>query len=358
MKYINKLKIDYILLICVLLFFIISILSIYSIDKTLALKQSIWYILGFIIIFIIYLINNNTYKYVWYLYIVGIIFLILVLLFGSTINGSKCWFKIPYIGNIQPSEYFKIILILIISKVIYNSKKNFKLILKVSLLTLIPSILIFLEPDTGMVIIYLVIMFTTLFISGIKYRWFIIFFILLILTVSFILLTYFTNPNLFIKLFGNSFFLRINRLLDWGSGYQFKSGITAIGSGGFIGYGINNTPIYFPEASTDFIFAVFSNNYGFIGSIILISIIIIFDLCLIKIAIKSNVLGKLIISGFVGMIIYQQFQNIGMTIGLLPITGITLPFISYGGSSLISYMIMIGIVLSIKKDLSCDRSSS
>ena len=345
-----KYKIDYTLLIYLFLFFIISITSIYSIDKTLAFKQSIWYIIGFILIFIIYIINNKRIiKYSLYLYIIGIISLILVLLFGSTINGTKCWFKIPGIGNIQPSEYVKIILILILSKVIYNSIKDFKLILKVLFITLIPSILIFLEPDTGMIIIFLVIMFTMLFVSGVKYRWFVIFFILSISIISFILITYFYNPNLFIKLFGSSLFLRVNRLLDWGIGYQFKSGITSIGSGGLFGYGVGNTPIYFPEASTDFIFAVFSNNFGFIGSIFLISIIVLFDLRLIKIAKKSSNMDKLIISGFLGMLIYQQFQNIGMTIGLMPITGITLPFISYGGSSLLSYMIILGIIFNIKK---------
>ena len=169
--------------------------------------------------------------------------------------------------------------------------------------------------------------------------------------ISFILITYFNNSDLFIKIFGSSFFLRINRLLDWksGNGYQLISGLSAIGSGGITGYGFNNTPIYFPEAHTDFIFAVYSNNFGLIGSIILISIIVIFDFRLIKIAKEADYLGKLIIGGFIGMIIYQQIQNIGMTIGLLPITGITLPFISYGGSSLISYMIMMGIIFNIKK---------
>ena len=350
MKFLNKFKTSYILLACLILFFIISLISIYSIDKTLMYKQLIWYTIGFILIFVISIIDNKViYEKSWPLYIIGIMFLILVLLFGSTINGTKCWFKIPGIGNIQPSEYVKIILILILSKVIYKSKKNFKLILKAMFITFIPSILTFLEPDTGVVIIYLVIMFSILFISGIKYRWFIIFILLSIFIISFILITYYHYPNLFIKLFGSSFFLRVNRLLDWGSGYQFRSGITSIGSGGLLGYGINNTPIYFPEASTDFIFAVFSNNFGFLGSIFLIIIIVIFDIELIKISKKSNNMDKLIISGFLGMLIYQQFQNIGMTLGLMPITGITLPFISYGGSSLISYMIMIGIILNIEK---------
>ena len=350
MKYLNKFKTNYILLACLFLFFVISLISIYSIDKALMYKQLIWYIIGFILIFIISIVDNKViYEKSWSLYIIGIMSLILVLIFGTTINGTRCWFKIPGIGNIQPSEYVKIILILILSKIIYKSKKDFKLIFKVLLLTFIPSVLTFLEPDTGVVIIYLVIMFSILFISGIKYRWFIIFILLSIFIISFILITYYYYPNLFINLFGDSFFLRVNRLLDWGSGYQFRSGITSIGSGGLLGYGINNTPIYFPEASTDFIFAVFSNNFGFLGSIFLISIIAICDIELIKIAKKSNTMDKLIISGFLGMIIYQQFQNIGMTIGLMPITGITLPFISYGGSSLLSYMIMIGIILNIEK---------
>lgn len=115
--------------------------------------------------------------------------------------------------------------------------------------------------------------------------------------------------------------------------------------------GKNNTPIYFPEPQTDFIFAVYSSNYGFIGSMLLILLLLGLDLRLISIARKTTTnINKYIISGCVAMLIYQQIQNIGMTFGLLPITGITLPFISYGGSSLISYLIMIGIVLNISKE--------
>ena len=171
--------------------------------------------------------------------------------------------------------------------------------------------------------------------------------------ISFILITYFTNNDLFIKIFGSSFFLRIDRLLDWsnGNGYQLENGITAIGSSGLFGFGINNTPIYFPEPQTDFIFAVFSNNLGFIGSLFLISLITFFNLRLIKLAIESpSNINKYIISGVLGMLMYQQLQNIGMTIGLMPITGITLPFISYGGSSLLSYMFMAGIIFNISNE--------
>ena len=118
-----------------------------------------------------------------------------------------------------------------------------------------------------------------------------------------------------------------------------------------LGYGLNNTPIYFPEPQTDFIFAIYSNNFGFIGSIILIGLMTFFDLKLVKLAIESpNNINKYVVSGIIGMLIYQQFQNIGMTIGLMPITGITLPFISYGGSSLLSYMIMTGIIFNISNE--------
>ena len=349
-------KIDFLLLIYLFIFFIISIISISSaeilINESLVYKQIMWYIIGFILIFIIIFIGNDSiYKYSKVLYIIGNLFLLLVLMVGTTINNTKCWFKIPGIGNIQPSEYVKIILIIFLSKVIYENrkKKEFIIIFKALFLTLIPSILTFLEPDTGVVIMYIVIMFVMLFISGIKYRWFIIFFSLLAIIIGFILITYFKYTDFFINIFGSSFFLRVNRLLDWGTGYQYINGITAIGSAGILGYGYKNTPIYFPEAKTDYIFAVFSNNFGFIGSIILITLLFLFDLRLIKLASKSDYLGKLIIGGFLGMIIYQQIQNIGMTIGLLPITGITLPFISYGGSSLLSYMIMIGIIFNIEK---------
>ena len=164
---------------------------------------------------------------------------------------------------------------------------------------------------------------------------------------------YFINTDLFIKIFGTSFFLRVDRLLDWSnkSGYQLENGMTAIGSAGLFGFGVNKTPIYFPEPQTDFIFAVYASNFGYIGSLILLILLLCLDLKLINIAVKAtNNINKYIISGCVAMLIYQQVQNIGMTFGLLPITGITLPFISYGGSSLLSYMIMLGIIFNISSE--------
>ena len=167
---------------------------------------------------------------------------------------------------------------------------------------------------------------------------------------SLVLGCYFLNEDLFVNIFGTDLYYRFDRILDWqnGSGLQLENALAAIGSAGVFGHGFNNTPIYFPESSTDFIFAVFASNFGLFGAVILIAIIIFFDTRLINMATKKIApRDKFVLAGILGMLIFQQVQNIGMTVGLLPITGITLPFISYGGSSLLSYLILVGIVLNI-----------
>lgn len=192
-----------------------------------------------------------------------------------------------------------------------------------------------------------------LFTVGIRIRWFNILVVLFAAVITFILSIYFIDKDMFVNIFGSSFFLRIDRLLDWSSkaGYQLKNGITAIGSAGFLGHGFNKTPLYYPEPQTDFIFATFSSNFGFLGSCILIFIFLLLNIRLIKIAEDSkNNINKYVVFGALGMLIYQQLQNIGMTFGLMPITRITLPFVSYGGSSLLSYMIIIGLILNIHNE--------
>lgn len=366
----KKIKIDFILLIIVLLLATISLISINSAENLLGsradnytIKQLIWYIIGFIAIIILSFIKNeNILKYTKYLYLAGVLSLIILLIFGKPINNAKCWFEIPHIGVFQPSEFMKIILILFLSYFIDDFhdkypipsiKEELFFLLKVAIIVGVPSILTFLQPDTGVVLIYLLITFIMLFISGIRYRWFAIVLLTLAIGIGSVLAIYFIDTDLFIKIFGTSFFLRVDRLLDWSSksGYQLENGMTAIGSAGIFGFGVNKTPIYFPEPQTDFIFAVYASNFGYIGSIILLALLLCLDLKLINIAMKAtNNINKYIISGCVAMLIYQQVQNIGMTFGLLPITGITLPFISYGGSSLLSYMIMLGIIFNISSE--------
>ena len=371
MKKVSKYRVDYLILIPLIIFALISIITIYSAQEllpsymnTLVIKQIMWYILGFgCAYFIMFIGNKFIYNNIWIFYTIGVASLIGLLLFAEPINEAKCWFTLPFgIGNIQPSEFMKIILIFVLSRLInefneeYDNptiKEEFIFLVKIGLVVLIPSLLTFLQPDTGVVLIYLLITIFMLFTSGIRYRWFIFIFGGLGIVVAFVLILYFADTDLFIKILGTDFFLRIDRLLDWSnnSGYQLENGLTAIGSGGLFGFGIGNTPIYFPEPQTDFIFAVFASNFGFIGTIFLLGLILLFDIRLIIVVLKSNSnINKYLMAGIIGMILYQQFQNIGMTFGLMPITGITLPFISYGGSSLISYMIIAGIIFNISNE--------
>lgn len=357
-----KSNLKLIILLCIML--IISLITLYNADiinstvDNIVYKQSIWIFIGIIaIVFICFIRNDFIIKNIKYFYILFNILLLLLLIFGTKINNAKCWFKIPHIGTFQPSEFMKVVLIIFISKTIVNFRKqhkkksfynDFLLFLLTFSILLIPSILTFLEPDTGAILMYFIPICFILFLNGFDKKWWIILISIIVIVVGSIIYLYYFNQDLFLKLLGNSFYLRVERILNWINleGLQLNNSITSIGSAGL--FGNLNNEVYFPEAHTDFIFSVFSSNFGFIGSIFLIIVLILFDLELLNISIKSkSKINKYITIGFLGLIMYQQIQNISMTIGLLPITGITLPFISYGGSSLINYMIIIGIIFNI-----------
>lgn len=366
----KKFKLNLPIISCIFIFMIISIITIYSSMLylpsylgNLALKQFFFYVVGFLFVLVLIKISNQTlYQYAWYIYMTNVILLFLLLFIGTPINGSRCWFIIPGIGSFQPSEFMKIALIISTSQITSKWIENYKnyslrdevvLIFKLGIIFLVPAFLTFLEPDTGAVFIYAIIVFCILWVSPLRKRWFIIgLFLILILGGTFLGI-YFFKQNLFVDIFGTELFYRIDRLLDWkdGTGMQLENSLTAIGSSGILGHGYLNTPIYFPESGTDFIFAVYASNFGFIGSFLLLAIIFYFDYSLVKLSKDiTNIKDKLVLSGIIGMLLYQQFQNIGMTLGILPITGITLPFISYGGSSLLSYMIILALILNIYHD--------
>lgn len=370
----KKIILDKTLILYVSIFAIISLISIYSasmyLSKTLGnlvLKQAMWYAVGILFIFIIYKLKISFFiKISPYIYLFNVILLLGLLFVGPVINGSRCWYIIEGIGSFQPSEFMKISLVLIEAYIIdkfsskeKNTKNEFKLIALIFIVFLIPSILTFLEPDTGAVIIYFIITLLMLFISGIRLRWFITGISTLIIIVASFLAFFFLKQDMFIKIFGSDFFYRIDRVINWqnGSGMQLENSLAAIGSSGILGHGFNKTPLYFPEAGTDFIFSVYASNFGLIGSCIFILLVMLFDIHLIKVGMNSKNVYKYIISGILGIFIYQQIQNISMTLGLLPITGITLPFISYGGSSLLSYMILIGFVMSIYNEKELDKNN-
>lgn len=366
----SKFKINFRIVIPIVLMAIISIISIYSAltytSKSLgnlALKQAIWYMVGVGLVFVLVKLGNEyLYRHTWILYIIGNLLLVVLLLFGTPINNSKCWLIIPGIGSVQPSEFMKIFIMLVLASMIHNFRNKYKnpslweeflFIVKSFGVVLIPSILTFLEPDTGAVIIYFIIYIAMMFVSGIRIRWFVIAIILCGVGMGSFLGLYFFKEDIFIKVFGSSIYYRLERLFDWqtGSGLQLENALAAIGSSSLVGYGFNKTPIYFPESSTDFIFGVFASNFGFVGICLLLGIILYFDLSIIRLARRRiNDTDKYILIGIVAMLLFQQVQNIGMTVGLVPITGITLPFISYGGSSLLSYMMIVCIILNISRE--------
>ncbi|CCY79794.1 putative uncharacterized protein [Mycoplasma sp. CAG:877] len=366
----SKFKINFRIVIPIVLMAIISIISIYSAltytSKSLgnlALKQAIWYMVGVGLVFVLVKLGNEyLYRHTWILYVIGNLLLVVLLLFGTPINNSKCWLIIPGIGSVQPSEFMKIFIMLVLASMIHDFRNKYKnpslweeflFIVKSFGVVLIPSILTFLEPDTGAVIIYFIIYIAMMFVSGIRIRWFVIAIILCGVGMGSFLGLYFFKEDIFIKVFGSSIYYRLERLFDWqtGSGLQLENALAAIGSSSLVGYGFNKTPIYFPESSTDFIFGVFASNFGFVGICLLLGIILYFDLSIIRLARRRiNDTDKYILIGIVAMLLFQQVQNIGMTVGLVPITGITLPFISYGGSSLLSYMMIVGIILNISRE--------
>ncbi len=201
LKKISKFKVDYNILIPLFIFFIISIVSIYSTRRLLPveyhnlwIKQVIWYTIGLVLAYLTMIYGNKfLYNNAYIFYTIGVILLFLVLFFGTTVNNATCWFKIPFIGTLQPSEFMKVFLIIILARIIgdFNeTNKNadiiseLKLILKVLLIVFIPSVLTFIEPDTGAVIMYLIITFIMLFVSGIRKRWFILTAALLILALG------------------------------------------------------------------------------------------------------------------------------------------------------------------------------
>ena len=302
---------------------IISIITIYSALTytsselgNLALRQALWYFIGAILVaFLIHMKNEYLYRHTVFLYIFGNILLLGLLLFAEPVNNSRCWFTIPGIGSIQPSEFMKIFLMLMLATMIHNFRSDYKnpsvkqefiFILKTLVIVLIPSVLTFLQPDTGAVIIYFIIYFCMMFISGIRIRWFLIAGGLIILLLAIIFGIFFLQQDLFIDLFGTDLFYRFERIFNWqsGTGLQLENALAAIGSAGLFGHGFNQTPIYFPESSTDFIFAVYASNFGLIGVFVLLGIIIYFDVQIILLAKRKLVdTDKYILAGILGMLL-------------------------------------------------------
>lgn len=346
-----------------LIIMIISFLDMYNAKYLSTLynnnltKQIIWYTLGIIILLLFRKINTSfIFKYAKYLYILSILLLIYVLIFGKVINGARAWITIKGL-SFGPSELAKLSLALMLSNTLNSFantgiKSEALFILKVFILTVIPSILVFLEPDTGAIIFFLVMTFTTVVLSNIHKFWYILAILLITLSIGTFIFLYLFNKDLLINLIGTSFFYRVERLITFKtmSSYQLENAIVGMGSSSALSPTLSGARIYIPEAPTDFVFAFSITNFGFITGFIILLCYLILDIYLINsfISMKKSTL-KYFLSCFISIFILNQIINIGMNLGLLPIIGIPLPFLSYGGSTLIIYFIFLGIIFNYKE---------
>ena len=368
-------KVDWILVLVISLLALTSVILISSAmgggqySANFSIRQIIYYIFGAIIALLIMIISPKKIKSNTYiLYSIFCILLIGLLILPETsitpiINGAKSWYSFGPI-SIQPSEFMKIILILALAKTIskhnqFTFNKSFQsdlmLFFKIIGVSIIPMALILLQNDLGTTLVLCAIIAGVMLVSGITWRILVPLFIVAFVSGSSIILAIIYKPSLIESLLGIKMYQmgRINSWLDpysysSGDGYHLTESLKAIGSGQLLGKGYNHGEVYIPENHTDFIFSVIGEEMGFIGSVLLILLFLFLIFHLIRLASKiDNQFNKVFIIGYVSLIVFHVLQNIGMTVQLLPITGIPLPFISYGGSSLWSLMTGIGVVLSI-----------
>ncbi|WP_040205669.1 FtsW/RodA/SpoVE family cell cycle protein [Neobacillus jeddahensis] len=373
----NADRFDWTLTLLLFLFFLVSCAAIYSAQASgqygktnFLIMQVFWYIIGSLIISMAIFIDGYQYKRLsWYLYGFGVILLLAVYLAPESIapvrNGAKSWFVIKGIGQVQPSEFVKTFLILALSRLIstHHEKHLEKtlitdlfLLIKLGITTAVPLGLIMLQPDLGTGLVILSILTGLILISGISWK--------IILPIygagaSLAVLIFYLvlqKPD-FLEKYLHVQTYQFNRIYAWldpyhhstGSSYHLLKSLSAIGSGLITGKGFSHREVYLPEAHTDFIFSVIGEEYGFVGGSILIGLYFLLIYHLIKTALDSHdPFSTYVCTGIISVITFHVFQNIGMTIQVLPITGIPLPFISYGGSSLMGNMFAMGLVYSIR----------
>lgn len=369
-------KLDYLLIFMIFILFCISCVSLYEaqanhlVSGNYLLQQIIWYILALPMLSIALFVDLDIIKRVsLYIYLFCILLLLGILVapdsISPTINGAKGWYRVgPF--SIQPTEFMKIGFILALGSVISKSNDSDKprvQTLKAELILVFKMFLYLLPlvyftkkfPDMGSLMVYLFIFLSILLVSSIRLRTILLVLSPFILVITGLVAIYIINPDFFFKdLIGSLPNYQAERFYGWldaqhytnSMGYQLQNALLTIGSGQLYGHDITNSVV--PYAYSDFIFAIIGGAYGFLGSAILIVIffIMIYRIVMIIMGYHDSY-GQVIGAGIIGMIGFQLFQNIGMTVGLLPITGLSLPFISYGGSSLIINMIAIGLILNV-----------
>ena len=350
-------KLDWVLIISVLFLVTIGLLSIYSTSfvysKSFFYKQIGFIVTGFILMFVLSMFDYRFFRnyptLLIILYVFSVLLLIGVFFFGNNIRGASSWFRIGNF-NIEPVEIAKLVMILILAQ--YFSLRHIELyrirhIIASGIYIAVPAILVFFQPDFGSATVLIFLWIGTMIVAGIKVKQLIALLLIGIIILGFAwlgLLKPYQKERVV------SF---INPYIDpQGSGYQRIQSVIAVGAGKLwgrgLGQGSQSQLDFLPEQHTDFIFASIAEEWGFIGVLILFIFYFLLFFRIIKIAISSsNNFARLFCVGAAIVFIFQILVNIGMNLGLLPIAGISLPFVSYGGSNLLINFVILGIIQSI-----------
>ena len=313
-------------------------------------QQGLFVLLGFIVLYILGKMNSSFfYKNDKVFLILALILLVLVIIpgVGSVRNGSRSWFGIGSFG-IQPSEFMKFAIIIFSAKYLSIKKKtnSLKSVFPIIAVTALSFLLIMLEPDFGTGVILVISILFLLFVAGLNIKYFYYFGIIGIFgTILLIMIAPYRIDRI------TSF---INPWSDpLGTGFQIIQSLYAIGPGGLFGFGFLSSRqkhFYLPEPQTDFIFSIICEEFGIFGALVVILLFAILIITIFKLALdQDNLFKKYTIFGLGFSILFQTVLNLSVVVGLIPVTGVTLPFISYGGSSLLVTMTSIGIILNLSK---------
>ena len=373
-------RVDYSLILPVFCLLVIGVVAIYiavshdypqNIWPILG-QQLAWIVLGIVISFVVMFFNT---KFLWqatpYLYALGLVLMVLPLIFYNpnlvAATGAKNWVSIGGVTLFQPSEFMKISYILILARVVvqftqkHKEKErtiafDFHLILWLIVFTLPVLVLLALQSDLGTALVFVAIFAGLVLLSGVSWKIIIPIFATVVSGIAGFLAIFITKDGrAFMHQIGMPTY-QINRILAWlnpfdyaqTTTYQQAQGQIAIGSGGLFGQGFNVSNLLIPVRESDMIFTVIAEDFGFIGSVLVITLYLLLIYRMLKITLKSNNQFYTYIStGFIMMLLFHIFENIGAVTGLLPLTGIPLPFISQGGSAIISNLIGVGLLLSM-----------
>jgi rod shape determining protein RodA len=357
-------QVDHVLLFAILVIAILGICFIYSATwdpvsagsglHTLVVKQMVWVAAGFAMAFLIANIDYlRLVNYAYLIYALNLVALVFLLIFGGESHGARRWINLGPV-SLQPSEFMKVTVILVLAAFLGERREkagSFENFAGAILLILPAALLIFLQPDLGTAFVLVPILFTMLFICGenIKYILSSITIGLASMPLFWMLLKDYQKDRLMVF---------INPDIDpLGAGYTIIQSKIAIGSGGLFGKGwLNGTQShlkFLPERHTDFIFSVVGEEWGFVGAFLLVGFYALVIARGIRIiAGSTDVYGRAIAAGIVTLVAFQVFVNISMTIGMMPVVGLPLPAVSYGGSNTVVSLICIGFLLSISRRVS------